>query len=264
MASDDSLRKTVTVTGEPRDDVTERLLRDIRLAECQCVLDVGCGRGDVTLMAARLLGDGAEVVGIDCDAAAVDAAKSRARDLGITNVRFAVLDVGALSPEFGTFDAIIGRRVLMYVPDRPAALRALVSVLVPGGIVGFQEADGSMTPAPPALFPLHLQAHRWIWDTVAREGATTRMGFELPALLASAGLIVEGVRAEAVVELAGLRPFTASIVRMMLPRIVARGVSTAEEIDVDTLDGRLADELARAESPYLGGMAFTAWARKRR
>ena len=85
-----------------------------------------------------------------------------------------------------------------------------------------------------------------------------------PALLASAGLIVEGVRAEAVVELAGLRQFTASIVRMMLPRIVARGVSTAEEIDVDTLDGRLADELARAQSPYLGGMAFTAWARKRR
>jgi SAM-dependent methyltransferase len=264
MASDDSPKRAAPGAGEPRDDVTERLLRDMGLAGCQRVLDVGCGRGDVTLMAARLLGDGAEVVGIDCDATAVDAATSRARDLGITNVRFAVLDVGALSPGFGTFDAIIGRRVLMYVPDRPAALRALVSVLVPGGIVGFQEADGSMTPAPTALFPLHVQAHRWIWDTVAREGATTRMGFELPALLASADLVVEGVRAEAVIELAGVRQFTASLVRMMVPRIVARGVSTAEEIDVDTLDRRLADELARAQSPYLGGFAFTAWARKRR
>lgn len=45
-------------------------------------------------------------------------------------------------------------------------------------------------------------------------------------------------------------------------RIVERGVATEEEIDVDTLDQRLADELRSANATYVGDVVFGAWARK--
>jgi len=258
------------VTGvrgaEPRDSataITERLLRDAGLAECRRILDVGCGRGDVTWLAARVA-EGARVLGVDSDASAVAAATSR-RGPGVENPSFVVQDLGTITSELGSFDAIVGRRVLMYVRDRGAAIRTLASVLEPGGILVFQEADATMTPASIRRFPLHEQVHRWMWDTVVAEGATRSVGFELPGLFESAGLVVEGVRAEAIVETAGHRLPTANVIRVMLPRILAQGIATEQEIDIDTLDSRLADEFAQlAGSAYVGGMAFSAWARKPR
>jgi hypothetical protein len=51
------------------------------------------------------------------------------------------------------------------------------------------------------------------------------------------------------------------IIRVMLPRILEHGVATEAEIDVDTLDERLAAECAAANATYVGDMAFGAWAR---
>jgi hypothetical protein len=54
---------------------------------------------------------------------------------------------------------------------------------------------------------------------------------------------------------------TGSIVRAMLPRIVQQGVATEAELDVDTLDERLAAERVAANAIYIGDMVFGAWAR---
>lgn len=48
------------------------------------VLDVGSGRGDVAL----LVGAQGDVVGIDRDAGALDLARGRVREMGLTNVTF--------------------------------------------------------------------------------------------------------------------------------------------------------------------------------
>lgn len=243
-------------------EMTERLLVDAGIAVGMRVLDIGCGRGDVSLMLARLVGAQGAVLGIDQDARVLDVARDRARSAGVNNVTFAQADVGVpLSDDLGRFDAAVGRRVLMYLQDPVHALRGIIPLLRPGAIVVFQESDATMVPASHVPLPLNAQANRWIWQTVAREGGNLHMGFDLAPTLEAAGLIVEEVRAEAIVQTPKLRHPVGMIIRVMMPRILAQGVATEAEIDIETLDDRLAAECAQSNATYIGDMAFGAWAR---
>ncbi len=243
-------------------DMTNRLLADAGIGAGMRVLDVGCGPGDVSFRVAKLVGGQGQVVGIDRDARPLAAARDRARELGLSNMTFAEVDLGALAPEHGLFDAIVGRRVLMYQPDAVAALKSLSRALRPGGLVVFQEHDTTMVPASVEPLPLHERTHQWTWGTVEREGADIHMGFHLASALEQAGLTVVSVRAEAVVQTPQTRYRTADIVRAMLPRILQQGVATEAEIDVDTLAERLVEERTRANATYISDMVFGAWARK--
>ncbi|WP_437807237.1 class I SAM-dependent methyltransferase [Sorangium sp. So ce1078] len=243
-------------------EMTNRLLADAGIGAGMRVLDVGCGPGDVSFRIAQLVGGQGQVVGIDRDARPLAAARDRARELGLPNVTFAEGDLGALSPEHGLFDAVVGRRVLMYQPDPVAALKSLSRALRPGGLVVFQEHDATMVPACLKPLPLHERAHQWMWRTVEREGADIHMGFHLAGVLEQAGLTGVSVRAEAVVLTPQMRYRTAAVVRAMLPRILQRGVATEAEIDIDTLEERLMDERAKANATFVSDMVFGAWARK--
>jgi hypothetical protein len=88
------------------------------------------------------------------------------------------------------------------------------------------------------------------------------MGFDLASVLEQAGLTVEQVRAEAIVQTPRAHHAMGPIVRAMLPRIVRQGVASEEEINVDTLDQRLLEERQKANATYVGDMVFGAWARK--
>ncbi len=241
----------------------ERLLRDAGLTTGMRVLDAGCGRGDVSSMVARLVGPTGLVVGIDRDAGAIEAARERMRAEGHASVELFVGDLLSARSHGAPFDAVVERRVLMYQPDGAAAVRALAECLRPGGIFAFQEADATMIPASSGATPLHDRVIRWAWQTVAREGACTSMGLLLPGLLEAAGLALEGIRAEAVVQTASHRHVTASIVRAILPRIVARGIATEAEVDVETLDARLEHELRATGQAFVSDVAISAWGRRR-
>jgi SAM-dependent methyltransferase len=242
--------------------MTERLLVDAGMGAGMRVLDAGCGRGDVSFLAARLVGEQGEVLGVDRDAHSLAAARERARDLGLSNISFSEGDLCALSPQHDIFDAVVGRRVLMYQPAPVDAVCQLARALRPGGLVIFQEHDSTMTPGRLTPLPLHERVHEWIWRTVEREGANIHMGFDLPSTFAQAGLVVEHVRAEAIVQTPKARYPVEAIVRAMLSRIVQQSVATEVEVDIDTLDRRLAEELEKANATYIGDMVFGAWARK--
>ena len=244
------------------DEMTERLLRDAGITEGMQVLDVGCANGDFTFAVARVVGERGVVIGLDREARFLSNARERAKQLGLENVSFIEGDLLAPPMEQGPYDAVIGRRVLMYQPDRVLSLRAVSDALRPGGVAVFQEVDASMGPAPVGSHPLHEQVTRWIWTTVAREGASTSMGFELSGAMEAAGLTVQGLRAEAAVQSLRSRNPTAAIVRVMMPRILAHGVASESEIDVDTLETRLTDELRRVNIPFIGNMTFSVWATK--
>ena len=245
-------------------ETMERLLRDAGIEKGMQVLDVGCGHGNVSAMLADLVGPGGSVVGLDQSAAAIAFARNRMQELGIANVTFIQADLGMPpgAPSGASFDAIVGRRVLMYVSDRETKVRALLNALKPGGLMVFQELDASMVPSSNVPLPLHEQVHDWIWQTVIREGATPSMGLELAPLLERAGLVLEEVRAESIVQTHAFRSETAALIRGIMHRIIEKGVATEAEMDVGTLDARLEAELSDARATFVGDMYFGVWARK--
>jgi SAM-dependent methyltransferase len=240
---------------------TERLLLDAGITAGMKVLDIGCGAGEVSFLVADLVGASGQVVGIDADEQAIATAQERAKERHYSNVNFCQQNLAKLSLQTAVFDAVVGRRILMYLPDATTVLRGIAEIILPGGLFVFQESDSTMAPGRIGAMPLHDKVVDWIWKTVTREGADIHMGFNLPATMRSAGIIVDHVRAEPVIQgQAGHYPLH-FIVRAMLPRIIKQGVASAEEIGIDTLEKRLDAERSR-DAVYVSDFAFGVWGHK--
>ncbi|MFO0625298.1 MAG: class I SAM-dependent methyltransferase [Polyangiales bacterium] len=244
---------------DPREAMMERVLVEAGVSRGMRVLDLGCGHGTVSQMIARQVGAEGRVVGVDRDPRVLEVARSAARERGYPQIAFVQCDLHALPDDLGPFDAAVGRRVLMYQPDPAATLRAVVRALRPGAVVALQEIDATTVPAASTPMPLHEQVYRWVWEMVAREGASRRMGLDLPGAMTRAGITAVDVRVECVMQTAARRLPTAAMVRAVLPRIVERGVATEAEVDVDTLDQRLDDELRETGGAFVGDALFSAW-----
>ena len=247
---------------QPSSDFTLRLLSEAGLKQGMRVLDIGCGAGDVAFLAASLVGEAGSVVGIDVNEDALAAARQRAEQAARPRPTFIKADLGEPPEDLGLFDAIVGRRVLMYQPDTVAAVRLLMQHLVPAGIVALQELDMTMVPARLVSMPLHEEVLGWLQQMLLAEGADIHMGFHLHDVLTQAGLHVEGVRAEGIVQTPDQHNHLGTMIRAGVDRIVASGAASASHIDIETLQDRLDAERASLNATYIGDMIFGAWARK--
>ncbi|MDE3039262.1 MAG: methyltransferase domain-containing protein [Nitrospirota bacterium] len=113
--------------------LNHRLVADARLRTGQHVLDLGSGTGYPALLAAQAVGPQGSVIGIDLAEAMLTAAGRKAKTLGLTNVTFRTGDVTTLPFGAGSFDAVISRFCLMFLPEIPKALGEITRVLKPGG-----------------------------------------------------------------------------------------------------------------------------------
>jgi cyclopropane fatty-acyl-phospholipid synthase-like methyltransferase len=224
------------------------------------VLDLGCGAGDVSFVAADLVGLGGSVVGIDRSAGALARARLRAGQRGLAQVRFVQGDLQDPAPG-GPFDAIVERLVLMWIPDPAALLRRQATVLRPGGLVVPVEVDVSTMRWLPES-PFANQVRSWLVEAFAKAGIAT-LGPRLRTIVQEAGLRPLGT--------IGIQPHFApddpigiaavvENIRIAEPLIVSTGVATAEEIGMDTFEQRLRDEQQRTQSVSATPMLLSTWA----
>ena len=123
---------------------TRWLFEQAGLAPSMRLLHIGCGAGDVSFIAAEFLGPKGAVVGLDSSPVALATAQARAAHLALTNITFVAGDLSkniAFDPPAigGPFDALVGRAVLMYLPDPAATLRGFLPLIRLGGVVAFRE-----------------------------------------------------------------------------------------------------------------------------
>ncbi len=176
------------VQGQLFNPFTRLLLEDAGLRAGMQVLDVGCGPGDVSLLAAELVGEQGSVIGVDTNASVLQIAQARAQTAARSHVSFLVgnIDELALTQQF---DAIIGRLILMYMPQPAAVLRQLATHLRPRGVLAFQEHDiPSQSDATLPASPLWEQAVDWCTQVFQPVGVESRMGMKLSSTFLAAGL----------------------------------------------------------------------------
>jgi ubiquinone/menaquinone biosynthesis C-methylase UbiE len=107
------------------------------------ILDVGCGPGTITADLAKLVPEG-HVTGIERSAEDVlQKARDEAAAQGITNITYAIGDVLSLSFPDNSFDIVHAHQVLQHVSDPVLALKEMVRVAKPGGIVAARDTDFS-------------------------------------------------------------------------------------------------------------------------
>ena len=245
---------------------TERLLHAAGIGTGMRVLDVGSGVGDVALIAGVLVGAAGSVLGIDRDEKSVATAAARAETLGARSVGFATADLDTYVADT-PFDAVVGRLVLMYSPDPFASIRHLARLVHSGGVVAFLEGTGNddMETAwhhwPDT--PLLADVLSWFGACYRAANVQTKIGLRLPSWMRAAGLEPQPIRDATAIVLEGraAAEYTAACVRSMLPLILANGIATAEQVDIDTLSQRL---LAAGEDDLVltVGTFTSVWARK--
>ena len=105
----------------------------------QTVLDLGCGAGLDSILAARRVGATGKVIAIDMTEDMLDKGQSNSTSLGITNVTFLLADAESLPVPDGVVDVVITNGVFNLCPDKPKVLAELYRVLRPQGCL--QMAD---------------------------------------------------------------------------------------------------------------------------
>src|SRR5688572_29424056 len=98
----------------------DRLLGAARIGERDRVLDIGCGNGLTTRLAARLAARWArlgEAVGVDLSVPMLTRARAIAAEEGVENVRFEQGDVQVYPFSEAGFDAAISRFAVMFFAD---------------------------------------------------------------------------------------------------------------------------------------------------
>jgi SAM-dependent methyltransferase len=97
------------------------------------VVDVGCGAGLDTMIAARQVGPTGRVVGIDMTPAMLSKARSAAIAAGYAHVELRAGYGETLPVDDNWADVVISNGVLNLMPDKTAALAEMARVLRPGG-----------------------------------------------------------------------------------------------------------------------------------
>jgi SAM-dependent methyltransferase len=227
------------------------------------VLDVGSGGGDTALLAADLVGDGGEVLGVDISPIAVAAAQDRMKALGKRNIAFVQSDPAALEIA-EKFDAVVGRYVLMFNPDPAAMLRSLARRLRPGGVIVFHETDWKgIRSAPPV--PIYDQCHDWIVRTFKKVGTNPYVGHELHSTFVRAGIPPPSMALRALIEGPSSEiayfDMIAELAITMAPVMEEQGVVLPGEIDPASFGSRMRNEVERLESVVIGRSEIGAWSR---
>jgi arsenite methyltransferase len=99
------------------------------------ILDLGCGAGLDTLIAARRTGPTGRVTGIDFSSSMLDRARRAAQEVGLGNIEFRESPAECLPFKNGEIDIAIVNGIFNLNPHREAIFNELFRVVRRGGLV---------------------------------------------------------------------------------------------------------------------------------
>jgi ubiquinone/menaquinone biosynthesis C-methylase UbiE len=212
------------------------------------VLDVACGTGAATRLAARSVGPKGRVVGLDLSSDMLDVASTSAQETAAGPIEWRKADVGALPVDDESFDVVLCAFGLMFFPDRAGALKEMRRVLRPDGRLMLM-VWGSMRECPGQLamkesWVRHFDADAWglfdrqhsLSDPATVSSIVNKAGFRDSEVHAAMGWV-----------------------RLPSPEVLARSYGAMAEVQADeTTRAAVIAEVSVALKPYVGreGLAY--------
>ena len=114
----------------------------------ETILDIGCGAGVDSIVAATMVGPDGKVVGVDLIPEMLERARENLKKTSFENVTFQEASAEELPFPEATFDVVISNGVFNLVPDKARALKEAIRMLKPDG--RFLLADQVLTTSQPA------------------------------------------------------------------------------------------------------------------
>lgn len=105
-----------------------RIAEFAELGAGMSVLDVACGTGVLSLVAADIVGPTGSVVGLDMNPGMLEVAKRKS-----AHIDWHEAPAEAIPFDDSTFDAVVSQFGLMFFQDKTLAIREMMRVLRPGG-----------------------------------------------------------------------------------------------------------------------------------
>jgi ubiquinone/menaquinone biosynthesis C-methylase UbiE len=265
MGHDDRERRRLSLQASILNPLSDQLLRRAGLSAGLRVLDIGCGVGELSMVAARLVGGKGRVTGIDIDQGALTLAAARAREHALDQIDFTHGDIGAYRTD-ASYDAVIGRHILIHTPDPRGVVARAHALLNPGGVVVFQEYDFSVVHRAFPESPLYERLLE-IFRAFFAKAAHGNIGTRLFQLMIDAGFPSPECRVEYPLDGGADSPFyewIAESFRSILPRAAALGLVGSDEVaGIDSLAGRLKEEAISQGGCVPGPAMVGCFARKR-
>ncbi len=165
------------------------------LREGETVLDLGSGAGFDCFLAAKRVGGGGRVIGVDMTPEMLERARANAREGGYGNVEFRLGEIENLPVADGSVDVVISNCVINLSPDKERVFREAFRVLKPGGRL--MVADMVLLRELPDAIKKSMEAY-----TACIAGAETRerylslisgAGFDDVTVVGEARYPIEGV-----------------------------------------------------------------------
>ncbi|CAM3119833.1 methyltransferase domain-containing protein [Staphylococcus argensis] len=239
---------------QKRNDFTTQLFEQAGIGKGMRVLDVGYATGEVSRLVARMVGTEGEVVGIDASGQMIEMAQQNNPD---SNITYLQQDIYDLPENLGQFDAIVGRRVLMYLPDPERALELLIQHLKPNGIIAFQESDAINGGVGGDRLPRHQEAIQRVWKTVQAEGGDIHIGQKLYDLFLRLGIESPYIEAEAVMQTAEDNDLQ-WLTEIMIERMRAHHI-VDDDFTLDQFKQEMTEEAKAHKVAFIRDMNFGVW-----
>jgi ubiquinone/menaquinone biosynthesis C-methylase UbiE len=246
--------------GRLYDGYTEHALQLAGLRQGMRVLDIGCGPGDVSFIAARLVGPSGSVLGVDAAPEMIELADARAVEQGLSAVHFTQSAIDAIALD-EPVDAVVGRLILMHLPDPAATLRRLSSFVRPGGVIAFSENDITGARSIPDM-PLFGQVTAGIVRAFEAMGLSPRFGTTLHTIFADAGLGAPRLTLGTPIGTAAdtdILAYAAEVWRLVSPIAQRMGFAVDELADIDDFVPRFREEALAADALITMPPIITAW-----